>query len=157
MTTGKTITLTMQTFANKVMSLLFKTLSRFVMAFLPRSTCILNFWLRTPSAVILEPKKIKSITVSTFSPSICHEVMKLDAMILVFWMLGFKPGFSLSSFYFIKRLFSSSSHSALRVASSAYMSFLIVSPASWFQLMIHPGWHFTWCTLHRSSISRVTI
>ena len=76
--------------------------------------------------MILEPKKIKSATVS---PSICHEVMGPDAMILVFYMLSFKPTFSLSSFTFIKRLFSSSSLSAIRVVSSAYLRLLIFLPA----------------------------
>ena len=81
LTTGKTIALTRRTFAGKVMSLLFNTLSRFVIAFLPRSKCFLISWLQSPSTVNLEPKKIKSVTVS---PSICHEVMGPDAMILVF-------------------------------------------------------------------------
>ena len=99
-TIGKTIALTMQTFVGKVMSLLFNMLSRFVIAFLPRSKCHFISWLQSPSAVILELKKIKPVTVSTFLPSICHEVMGLDAMILVFWMLSFKPDFSLSSFTF---------------------------------------------------------
>ena len=84
MTTGKTITLTRWTFVGKGMSLLFSMLSRLVIAFLPRSKCLLISWLQSPSAVILKPKKIKSVTVSTISPSICHEVMGLDAMILVF-------------------------------------------------------------------------
>ena len=84
MTTGKTIAFTMQTFVGKVMSLLFNTLSRFVIAFLPRSKCLLISWLQSPSMVILEPNKIKSVTVSTVFPSICHEVMGPDAMILVF-------------------------------------------------------------------------
>ena len=83
-TTGKTIALTTRTFVSEVMSLLFYTLSRFVMAFLPRSKHLLISWLQSPSAVILEPKKIKSVTASTFSPSICHEVMGLDAMIFIF-------------------------------------------------------------------------
>ena len=83
-TTGKTITLTRQTFVSKVMSLLFHMLSRFGTAFLPRSKCLLILWLQSPSAVILEPPKIKSDTVSTVSPSICHEVMGPDAMIFVF-------------------------------------------------------------------------
>ena len=74
----------MWSFVGKVMSLLFNMLSRFVIAFLPRSKCLLISWLQSPSAVILEPKKIKSVTVSIVSPSICHEVMGLDAMILVF-------------------------------------------------------------------------
>ena len=84
MTTGKTITLTIETFVDKVMPLLFNTLSRFVIAFLPRRNCLLISWLQSPSTVILEPKKRKSVTASTFSPSICHEVMGPDAMILLF-------------------------------------------------------------------------
>ena len=126
MTTGKTIALTRQTFVGKVMSLLFNMLSRLVIAFLPRSKHLLISWLQSPSAVILEPPKIKSATVS---PSICHEVMGPDAMIFVFWMLSFKPTFSLSSFTFIKRLFSSSSLSAVKVVSSVYLRLLIFLPA----------------------------
>ena len=112
--TGKTIALTRRTFVGKVMSLIFNMLSRLVITFLPRSKCLLISWLQAPSAVILEPRKIKSDTVSTVSPSISHEVMGPDAMIFVFWMLSFKPTFSLSSFTF-KRLLSSSSLSAIRV------------------------------------------
>ena len=81
MTTGKTIALTSWTFVGKVMSLLFNMLSRLVITFLPRSKRLLISWLQSPSAVILEPQKIKAATVS---PSICHEVMEPDAMILVF-------------------------------------------------------------------------
>ena len=81
MTTGETIALTRQTFVGKVMSLLFNMLSRLIITFLPRSKHLLILWLQSPSAVILEPKKIKSLTVSTVSLSICHEVMGLDAMI----------------------------------------------------------------------------
>ena len=84
MTTEKAIALTIQTFVGKVMSLLFNMLSRFVIAFLPRSKHLFTSWLQSPSTVILEPKKIKAVTASTFSPSICHEVMGLDAIILVF-------------------------------------------------------------------------
>ena len=84
MTTGKTIALTRRTFVDKVMSLLLNMLSRLVITFLPRSKCLLISWLQSPSAVIVEPKKIKSDTVSTVSPSISHEVMGPDAMILVF-------------------------------------------------------------------------
>ena len=113
MTTGKTIALTRLTFVGKVMSLLFNMLSRLVIAFLPGSKRLLISWLQSPSAVILELKKIKSVTVSIVSPSICHEVMGPYAVILVFWMLSFKPTFSLSSFTFIKRLFSYSSLSAI--------------------------------------------
>ena len=93
MTTGKTIALTRQTFVGTVMSLHFNMLSRLVITFLPRSKHILISWLQSPSAVILEPRKIKSATVSTVSPSICHEVMGPDAMILVFGILSFKPTF----------------------------------------------------------------
>ena len=84
MTTKKTIALTRRTFVGKVMSLLFNMLSRVVITFLPRSEHLLISWLQSPSAVILEPKNKKSVTVSTVSPSICHEVMGPDARILVF-------------------------------------------------------------------------
>ena len=83
MTTGKAIALTRWTLVNKVMSLLFNMLSRLVIAFLPRSKHRLISWLQSPSAVVLEPKKVKSVTVSIASPSICHEVMGSDAIILV--------------------------------------------------------------------------
>ena len=107
-TTGETTALTRWIFICKVMSLLLNMLSRLVIAFLPRSKLLSISWLQSLSAVISEPKKIKSATVSIVSPSISHEVMGLDAMILVFWMLSFKSAFSLSSFTFIKRLFNSS-------------------------------------------------
>ena len=84
MTTGKTTALTRWTFVGKVISLLFNMLSWLLITFLPRSKCLLISWLQSPSAVILEPRKIKSATVSTVSPSICHEVMGPEAMILVF-------------------------------------------------------------------------
>ena len=84
MTTGKAIAMTRRTFVGKVMSLLFNMLSRLVITFLPRSKHLLISWLQLPSAMILEPPKIKSVTVSTVSPSICHEVMGPDAMILFF-------------------------------------------------------------------------
>jgi len=100
-----------------MMSLLFNMLSRFVRAFLPRSKCLL-----ISSTVVLEPKKIKSVTASTFSPYICHGVMGEDAMILVFLMLSFKPAFSLSSFALLKRL------SPFRVVSFAYLRWLIILP-----------------------------
>ena len=112
------------------MSLLFKIRSRLVIiAFLPRSKHLLISWLQPPSAVILEPKKIKSVTLSVVSSSICHEVLQPDAVILVFWMLSFKPALLLSSFNFIERLFSSSSLAAIRVVSSAYLKLLIFLPA----------------------------
>ena len=108
MTTRKTIALTIWTFAGKVMFLLFNMLSRLVILFLPRNKWILISWLLLPSSVNLEPRKIVSPCI--VSPFVCHEVMGPDAMIVSFWMLSFKPTFSLSSFTFIKRLFSSSSH-----------------------------------------------
>ena len=115
MTIGKTIDLTRWTFVGKVTSLLFNMLSRLVIAFLPRSKHFLISWLQSPSAVILELPTIKSLTISIVPPSIGHEVMGPDAMILVFCILSFKPTFSLSSFTFIKRLFSSSLLSAIKV------------------------------------------
>ena len=129
MTIGKTIALTVGTFVSKVMSLVFNMLSGFVIASLPRSKCLLISWLQASSPVILEPKKIKSATVSTFPQSIGHEMMGPDAMIFVFWMLNFKPVFSLSSFTFIRRLFLYSSFFAIRVGSSAYLRLLIFLPA----------------------------
>ena len=146
----------------KIMSLLFKMLFRFV---LTRSKSLLISWLQSPSAVILAPKKIKSVTVFIVSSSICHEVMGQDAIILVFWMLSYKPTFSLPSFTFITRLFSSSLLSAIRVVSPAYLKLLIFLQQSWFQLVflpatfqystrfqlvLHPAQHFTRCTLHIS-------
>ena len=127
MTTGKTIALTRRNFVGKVMSPLFNMLYRLVIAFFPRSKHLLISWLQSPSAVILEPptKKIKPVTVFIVSPPVCHEVMGLDAMILVFSMLRSKPAFSLSSFTFIKKLLSSSSLFAMRVVSSAYLRLVI--------------------------------
>ena len=143
MAIGKTTALTRWKFVGKVMSLLFGMLSRLVKAFLPRSRHLLISWLQSPSAVILEPKKMKSLTVSIVSPSICHEVMGPDAMILVLRMLSFKPAFSLSSFTFIKRLFSSSLLSAIRVVSSAYLRLLIFLLAILIPALLHPARHFT--------------
>ena len=131
-------------------------LSRLVIAFLPKSKCLLISWLQPPSAVILEPLKINSLTVSTVSPSICHKVMGPDVMILVFWMLSFKPTFysplSLSS-----RDSSFSLLSAVRVVSSAYLRLLIFLPA-----ILIPAWAssspaFLIMSLHISEVSRVTI
>ena len=196
------------------MSQLFNTTSRFVIVFLPRSKYLLILWLQSPSTMVLEPRGIKSVTVSTLPPSICHEVMGLDAMILVFWMLSFKPTLSHSSFTLIKRLFSSSSVQSSRsvvpnssdpmdcstpglpvhhqlpeftqihvhwVGAAIQPSHPLWAPSppafnlsqplhlppiecyhlhiwgywyfswqSWFQLVLHPVWHFSWCTLHIS-------
>ena len=126
MTTGKTIALTRRTFVGKVMSLLFNMVSRLLIAFLLRSKGLLISWLKSPSAVILKPKKIKSVTIFIYSPSICREVMGLDAMIFIFWMLSFKPAFSLSSSTFIKRPFSP----------------LHFVPSGWCHLHIWGYWYF---------------
>ena len=115
--TGKAIALTIRTFLVRVLSLLFSTLSRFVIAFLPRNKHLLISWLHSPSTMILEPKKRKSITTCTFSPTIYHEVMGLDAMILVFLTFSLKLALSLSSFTVIKRLFNSSLLSGIRMVS----------------------------------------
>ena len=125
MATEKTTALTMETFIIKVMSLLFNMLSKFVKTFLSRRKYLLILWPKLPLAVILEPKKIMLVTVSIVSPPSYHEVMRPDVMILVFWMLSFKPVFSLSSVNFIKRLFSPSLLSAIKVVSSAYLSLWI--------------------------------
>ena len=103
------------------MSLFFNTLSRFVIAFLPKSSSLLISWLQSSSAVILEPKKRKSVAASTFSPPIGYEVMGLETMIFVFLTLSFKLAFLFSSFTLINRLFSASSLPAIRVVSSAYL------------------------------------
>ena len=123
---GKTIALTRRTFVSKVMSLLLNMLSRFVIAFFPRSKCLLISQLQSLSAVILEPKKIKSVTVSSVSIYLpcsfgtgCHDLSFLNA--------EYKPAFSLFSFTFIKRLFCTSSFSTIKVVSSVYLRLLLFS------------------------------
>ena len=130
MTTGKTIALSIPTFVSKVMSLLFNMLSRLFIAFLPRSKYLLISWLQSPSAVILGPKKIKSLAVSIVSPSMCHEVMGTDAKIFIFWVLTFNPAFSLSFFTYIKRLFSSSSLSDNKGGVICVFEFIDISPGN---------------------------
>ena len=148
MTTGKIIVLTIWTFVSRVMSLLFNTLSKFIISFLTRSDRLLISWQYSSSAVILESKRRKSVTTSTFSLSICHAVMGPDTMILVFFlMFSLKSALSLY-FTIIKRLFSSSSLSANRVVSSKYMRLLMFLLLSWFQLVTHPTQHFSWCAQH---------
>ena len=113
--------MTIKTFVGNLLAkwyLLLNMLSRFLIAFLPRSKCLLISWLQSPSTVILEPKKINLSLFPFFPPSIYYEVMGPVAMILVFWMLSFNPAFSFSSLTFIKRLFGSSLLSAIRVLSS---------------------------------------
>ena len=127
MTTGKTIVLTIQTFVGKVMSLLLNMLSRLVITFLPRSKRLLISWLQSPSAEILELKKIKSLTVSTVSPSTCHEVLGPDAMIFIFWMLSFKPAFSL----------------LFHPHQEALFPFCFL-PLEWYHLTVWGCWYFAW-------------
>ena len=145
MTTGETIALTIWTFVGKVMSLLFNMLSRFVMAFLPRSKCLFISWLLSLSTVILEPKKRKPVSGSTFSPSIWNEVMWPGTMILVFWMMNFKPAFSLSPSWrdtLVPLCFLPLEWYYLHIWGCFF------SWQSWFQLVILAAWHFTLCTLH---------
>ena len=127
-TTGKIIALTRWTFAGKVMSLLFNMLSRLVITFLPRSKRLLISWLQSPSAVILEPQKIKSDTVFTVSASISHEVMGPDTTIFVFWMLSFKPTFF---------------HSPLSLSSRSFLAPLRFLPWGWCHLHIWGYWYFS--------------
>ena len=144
----KTVALTIWTSIGKVSSLLLNTLSRFVITFLPRSKRLLISWLQSLSTVILEPKKIKPVTVfiPPPPPSICHEVMGPGALMLVFWMLIFKTTFSLlplSRGSLVPLSFLPLKQYHLHIWS--YCSF---SWQSWFQLVIHPAQHFIWCTLH---------
>ena len=110
-------------------------LSRLGHSFSSKEQASFNFMAAVTICSDFGAPQIKSLTIFTVSPSICHEVMELDAMTLVFWMLSFKTTFSLSSFIFINRLFSSSSLSALRVVSSVYLRLFIFLPQSWFQLV----------------------
>ena len=140
-----TIALTRQTFVGKVLSLLFNVLSSLVKTFLPRSKCLLIHGCIHHLQWFWSPKK-QSVTASTVSPSICHEVMGPGAMILVFWMLSFKSAFSLSSFTFLVLLcFLPYDWCHLHIWGYWYFS-----QKSWFQLVLHPPWHFTWYTLHVS-------
>ena len=157
-TTGKTIALTIQIFVGKVMTLLFNMLFRFSIAFLPRSKCLLISWLQSPSAVILGPKKIKSATVSTVSPSICHELMVPDAIILVFFMLSCKPAFSLSSRTLLKKFLLPLLFLPLEWHYHPHIWGSWYFPRqSWFQPVLPPAQHCSWCTLHVTQISRVSI
>ena len=148
MITGKTIALTRWTFVGKVMSLLFKMLSRFVIAFLPRIKC-LNFMAAVTICSDFGAPKNKICQCFHCFPVYFHEVMELDAMIWLFWILSFKPTFSLFSFTFIKRLFSSSL-SAIRVVSFVYLRLLIFLPVILIPACASSSQHFAWCTLHRS-------
>ena len=146
----KNIALTRWTIVSKIMSLLFNMLSRLVITFLPRSNHLLISWLKSHSAVILKPKENKVwhcfhcflIYLPWSDGTGCHGFCFLN--------VEFKPTFSLSSFTFIKRLFCSSSLSAVRVVSSACLRLLIFLPAVLILAWLHPAWHFAWCTLHIS-------
>ena len=152
------IALTIWTFVGKEVSVfvlfcfvvVLNMFSRFVIAFLARSKHLLISWPQSPSAVMLEPRKIKAVTVYIDSPSICHEVMRPEATILVFWMLNLKSAFSLSTFTFINRLFSSSSLSTTGWCHLHIWGCWNFSQESWYQLLLHPAQHFTWWTLHVS-------
>ena len=122
MITGKTIALTIGTSVGKVTSLLFSMLSRLVITFLPRSKHLLTSWLQSPSAVNLEPKKIKSATVFTVSPSICHEIMGSDAMIFVFWMLrSLKLGTDYKKTHIVKQCCLVLKFSEINIKGNYYM------------------------------------
>ena len=151
MTTGNTIAVTKWTFVAKIMSLLFNMLSRLVITFFPQWISIFLFHAVSIWSEFGAPQ-IKSVTISTVSPSICHKVMGPDAMIFVFWMLSFKPTFSFSSFTLFKRLFSSSSLSAIRMVSSAYLRSLMFLPAILIPVgrVLQFSQRFSWCTLHIS-------
>ena len=150
MTTGKPITLTIWTFVGKLMSLLYNMLSTFVTAFLPRSKHLLISWLQSLAAVSFEAQENKVCHCFYFLPIYLNEVIGLNVMIFIFWMLSFKPTFSLSSFSFIKRLFSSCSLSAIRVMSSVYLRLLIFLPAILIPVCVSPAQCFSWCTPHIS-------
>ena len=154
MTTRKTIALTRRNFVGKVMSLLFNT-SKFVKALLPRSKRLLISWLQSLSTVILEPKKIVCHCFHCF-PIYLPWSDGLDAMTLIFWMLSFKPTFLLSLFTFIKRLFSSTLLSAIRVVSLHIWGSWHFSQQSQFQLVLHPAWHFTWSSMSISNCCFLT-
>ena len=125
-TTGRTIALAIWTFVGRVMSLLFNTLHRFAIAFLPRSYCLLISWLQSLPTVILEPKKRKSYTTSTFSPAICHAVMRLDAVILVLFLFLF----------FIHLVLSQLFHSPPSPSSRGSLVSLRFLPLEWYHLHI---------------------
>ena len=139
------------------MFLLFNMLSRLFIAFLPRSKRLLISWPQSPSAVILKPTKIKSFMVSIVSPSICHEVMGLDAVIFIFWMwilsqLSNSPLSLSSRGSLVPLCFPPQGWCHLYICGYLYF---FLQP--WFQLVLNPVCHFTWCTLHVSYLSRVTI
>ena len=149
MTTGKTVTLTIWTFVGKVTSLLFKRMSRFVKAFLPKNKHLLISWLQSPLTVIVEPPK-RNLPLFLFFPHLFYEVMGLDTFTLAFWMLIlcqlFHSHFSPSSRGSLVPLhFLPLEWYHLHIWGCWYFS-----QQSWLQPVIQPAQHFTWCTLHIS-------
>ena len=146
MTNGKNHSIDTWTFFGKMMFLLFNTLCWFIITLLSKSKRLLISWLQSSSTVILEPLKIKSITVSSFLISVCLEVMGPDAMIMIFWILHFKPVPSPSwRGSFVSLHFLPLEWYHLCILYCWYFSWQY-----WLQFVIHPAWHFTWCTLHIS-------
>ena len=137
-------------FVSKVTSLFFNRLSRFIIAFLPRDKRLFISWLQSWSTVILEPKERKSVTASTFPPSVCHEVMGPDAMMLVFWIFDFNQLFHCPLSPSSRGSLVPLSLSAIKVVSSAYLRLLIFLPAILIPAYASSSLHFTLCTLHRS-------
>ena len=150
MITRKTIALTRQTFVGKVISLLFNMLSMFVLTFLPRSKRLLISWLQSPSIDFGTPPQNKVCHCFHYFPFYLPWSDGTRCYGLSFLNVEFKPTFSLSSFTFIKKLFSSSSLTAIRMVSSAYLSYWYFFQQSWFHIVLHPVQHFSWCTLHIS-------
>ena len=155
-TTGKTIALTRQTCYGKVISILFNMLSRFVIAFLPGSKHLFILLLQSLSTVILKPKKIKSDTVSTSSPSIFHDVMGPGTMILVFWILSFKPAFSLSSFRLILRVFISSSLSAMLMRLERKHIVQCLTHIKKLSIFLSDDWSVNWVACEWSDLPAVS-
>ena len=148
MTTGKTIALSRQTFVGKVMSVLFNMLSSLVIAFSSKEQASFNFMAAVTICSDFGAQENKVSHCFHCFPSICHDVMRPDAVILVFWRLSFKTGFLLSSFAFIKRLFSFSYFLPYVWCLLHIWGYWYFSRHSWFQLVLHPAQHFSWCTLH---------
>ena len=157
LTTRKTIALMIWAFAGKVMSMLFNMLSIFCHSFSSKEQVSFNFMGAVTIHSDFGAQENKVCYCFHFFPFYWPWSEGLDTLILVFWVLSFKPAFSVSWFTLLKRLFSSCSLSDIRVVSSACRGCWYFSWQSSFQLVISPAWHFTWCTLHRSLISRVAI
>ena len=148
MTTAKTIAFSIWTFIGQVMSLVFNVLPRLVIAFLPRSKCLLICGFSVTVCSDFGAQENYICHCFPFSQIYLHEMLGPDAMIFIFWMLIFKPAFSFSSFTFIKRLFKV--HPCFLPLKWYHLHIrgcLYFSQKSWFQFVSHPAWHFAWCTL----------